>query len=154
MYKVTTYLNDDRMPYLVKEEMAYKANKNDIFDDCDKVYELCKAIHMTERATEMVLLLIMDASCHLIAVQEVTTGSADRSILPVREIAQTMLLCGATRGIVVHNHPSGNTEPSDIDIAVTKKLTDALRQLDLCILDHLVVGREKYTSLKKEGMME
>ena len=154
MYKVTTYLNDDHMPYLVKEEVAYKVNKDDMFDDCDKVYELCKAIHITERATEMVLLLIMDAACHLIAVQEVTTGAADRTIFPVREIAQTMLLCGATHGIVVHNHPSGNTEPSDIDIVITKKLTDALKQLNLCILDHLIVGREEYTSLKKEGMME
>jgi DNA repair protein RadC len=153
MYKVTTYLNDDNMPYLVREEVNYNVNKMTQYTDTDKVYELCKAIHMTERATEMVLLLIFDAGQHLLGISEISTGSIDRSIISTREIAQTMLLSGGVNAIVIHNHPSGDVEPSETDIASTRKLIEGLRLLNLTLLDHMVVGRWNYTSMREKGVM-
>lgn len=55
--------------------------------------------------------------------------------------------------IVVHNHPSGNPEPSSTDIALTKSLREALTLVDIRLLDHLVVGTEGVVSLAERGMM-
>ena len=153
MYKVTTYLNDDNMPYLVREEVSYNVDKKAQYTDTDKVYELCKAIHMTERATEMVLLLIFDSAQHLLGISEISTGAIDRSIISTREIAQTMLLSGGVNAIVIHNHPSGDVEPSETDIASTRKLIEGLRLLNLTLLDHMVVGRWNYASMREKGVM-
>jgi DNA repair protein RadC len=52
--------------------------------------------------------------------------------------------------IIAHNHPSGKTKPSEEDLEITKRLVDAGEILGISVLDHVIVGREKYTSLKEE----
>ena len=55
--------------------------------------------------------------------------------------------------ILAHNHPSGNGEPSDADIKITKKLKEAGQLLDITLLDHLILLPEGYTSLADEGLL-
>jgi DNA repair protein RadC len=57
----------------------------------------------------------------------------------------------ASSMIVCHNHPSGNMVPSESDIALTRKIAEACKLLDMTLLDHLIVGHNKYYSLKDEG---
>ena len=152
MYKVTTYLNEDNMPYVVKEEVKYNVT-TDVIDSPDKVYELTKEMRMTERATEMVLLLILDSGNHLICTTDLSTGSIDRSIISPREIAQTMLLAGGKNCIIAHNHPSGSSIPSDMDIKVTMEIKKALELLRLTLFDHIIVARNEYTSLSEQNYM-
>ncbi|NTV52549.1 MAG: hypothetical protein HGA76_06015 [Candidatus Firestonebacteria bacterium] len=62
------------------------------------------------------------------------------------------LLRNAAAIIVVHNHPSGDPSPSPDDVAVTRTIVEAGRMLDIEVLDHLVIGREKFISLKDRGV--
>jgi DNA repair protein RadC len=151
--KVTTYMNEDSFPYLVAEETPYKVDGRAKHDDATKIWELTKAMHMTDRVAEMVMLFIFDNAFHLIAVNEVSTGANDRSIVPIREIAQTVLLSNGCQCILAHNHPSGDTTPSDMDISITKRLKDALEILGIKLCDHLVVGRYGYTSMVEQKLM-
>lgn len=153
MYKVTTYLNENRFPYLVKEECHYGEDKDAQYNEPERIWELCKAMRMNERATEMVLLLVFNSANHIICISELSTGSMDRSIMSVREVARTVLLAGGISCVLAHNHPSGDTTPSDTDITITHKLIRGLRELDIEILDHIIVGRNEYTSLRKRGII-
>lgn len=151
--KVLTYLDDNNMPYIVKEETAYHVDGRRKNDTPDLVYDLLKCMRLPERATEAVMLLMFDAACHLICVNEVSTGTIDRSLVGPREIAQTMLLCGAKRCVLAHNHPSGDPTPSHADIQITEQVANALKLLQLELLDHLVIGKYGYISLKEMGYM-
>lgn len=153
MYKVTTYLNDDRMPFLVKEEMAYAVDRETQYTQPESIYELCRTMRMTERATEMVLLLIFDTANHLICISELSTGTVSKSFISSREIAQMMLLSGGVSCVIVHNHPSGISKPSNMDIKVTEQIKEALALLELKLLDHIVVGRREWTSMANAGMV-
>ena len=153
MYKVEAYLDEGNMPYLVKEECGYAVNMTDKWNDVPLIYELCKKLRITERATEMVLLLVFDNAGHAIALRELSTGSNRNSIVDTAQIALTMLLCGGSACVLVHNHPSGETEPSTDDIAITKRVSEALKLLNLTIWDHLIVGRHDYKSLAEMGLI-
>jgi DNA repair protein RadC len=61
--------------------------------------------------------------------------------------------CGASALILVHNHPSGNPEPSRADIAITKAIAEAGRPLGITVHDHVIVGREGHVSLRAKGVI-
>lgn len=151
--KVVTYLKEDKFPYLEVEETGYTVDGRKCHNTPEMIYELAKDMRMTERATEMVMLFIFDNANQLICVHELSTGSINRSLISSREIAQTILLAGGINCALVHNHPSGDTTPSDADIMVTKKIKEALELLQLRLLDHLVVGRYGYTSMIEKGLL-
>ena len=73
------------------------------------------------------------------------------SIVCPREIFAIALKAGAYSIIGLHNHPSGNVNPSDADIRLTKKLKNAGEMLDIPVLDHIILGEEKYFSFADEG---
>ncbi|CQR73271.1 hypothetical protein SOV_50530 [Sporomusa ovata DSM 2662] len=88
------------------------------------------------------------AGLHLIAV-----GSLNQAFVGAREIFQQALLNNASSIILFHNHPSGNSEPSDADIQLTKKVEDAGQLLGIKVLDHIIVGEcGEYVSLKAKGL--
>lgn len=70
-----------------------------------------------------------------------------------REIGKLPLQNNAAAVIVAHNHPSGVAEPSQSDIAITKRIKESLALVDIRILDHFIVGRGKVTSLADTGQM-
>ena len=75
------------------------------------------------------------------------------SIIHPRDIFQRAILVNAAAVILVHNHPSGDPTPSPEDIALTKKLVEAGRVMDITVLDHVIVREESYVSLKEQGQM-
>jgi DNA repair protein RadC len=75
-------------------------------------------------------------------------GTANASIVGVREIFREAVREGAVSVIVAHNHPSGDPEPSTEDIEVTGKIFEAGQLLDIELLDHIIIGEKKWVSLK------
>lgn len=145
--------DENEMPYLAEDERTYKADKRVKYDTSEKVYSLCKTNGMTELAEEHVYALYLDTELKLISFCEVTHGSATNSLFGIREILQRALLFGATQIILTHNHPSGNTEPSGQDISATQKLKDACKIIGVILVDHLVVGKTDYTSLRTKKII-
>ena len=80
-------------------------------------------------------------------------GGADMIRLPARQLVQRGLEVDARYVILAHNHPSGDPEPSAADIVVTRRLSDALRLIDMPLADHLIVARGGIVSMRERGLL-
>ena len=83
---------------------------------------------------------------------EVYHGSLNTSLIRTGEIFREAVKANAAGLIVAHNHPSGDPSPSPEDVAVTRTLVEAGKLLDVEVLDHLVIGRQRFVSLKERGL--
>jgi DNA repair protein RadC len=89
----------------------------------------------------------------LILDEHVGDGSIDEAAIHPREVIRRALDLGATALILVHNHPSGNAQPSRADIEITNRIAEAGRLLGVTVHDHVVIGREGNVSLKAKGLI-
>jgi len=83
----------------------------------------------------------------------VAKGSVDECMVAPREVFRPMIVEAATRIVVLHNHPSGDPCPSPQDVALTRRLAEAGWMVGIELLDHLVVGRSSYVSLRDRGLL-
>ncbi len=97
---------------------------------------------------EYFLILLLDTRNQLIGVTTVSMGSLDSSIVHPREVFKEAISASAASVILVHNHPSGDPQPSKEDIELTKRLTKAGEIMGIDVLDHIIVCGENYLSLK------
>lgn len=86
---------------------------------------------------------------HVIGIDEVSIGSLNSSIVHPREVFKKALEKSAASVILVHNHPSGDPEPSREDIQVTNRLVKAGEIMGIEVLDHIIIGANRYKSLKE-----
>ena len=100
---------------------------------------------------EHFLSLLLDARHRVTRVETVSIGCLDASIVHPREVFRSAVALGGAAVIVAHNHPSGCADPSRDDLALTKRLSDCGRLLGIELLDHIIVGRGEYTSLRDYG---
>lgn len=91
---------------------------------------------------EVFAVLFLDNQHQLISYQELFFGTVDSASVYPREVAKAALQANAAAVILAHNHPSGVAEPSLSDRNITAKLVEALKLLDIRVLDHVVVGAE------------
>lgn len=96
--------------------------------------------------------LLLDTRSQLIKMVEISVGSLDASIVHPREVFKEALSASAASVIFVHNHPSGDPEPSENDVELTKRLAQAGDIMGIDVLDHIIVCDRKYLSLKREGL--
>lgn len=104
-------------------------------------------VHLGSEQRECVMLLCLNDNNRVIHHAIVAEGTANRVALYTREIVREALLHNATGMILVHNHPAGDAIPSEDDHWVTKRVQEAVSQLDIRFLDHLIVGQDKTFSL-------
>ena len=97
--------------------------------------------------------LVLDTKNHVLASPDVFVGSVNSTTIRTAEVFREAVRRNAPGIIVVHNHPSGDPEPSPEDIAVTKELAGAAKTLDIELLDHVVIGRDGFVSLKERGVL-
>ncbi|MDW7674101.1 MAG: DNA repair protein RadC [Bacillota bacterium] len=97
--------------------------------------------------------LMLNTKNQVIAMETVSIGSLNSSIVHPREVFKSPLKKSAAALVLVHNHPSGDPSPSPEDIAVTKRLIECGQLLGIEVLDHLIVGGKRFLSLKEKGMM-
>lgn len=99
-------------------------------------------------------ILLLDTKNQIIAFPNISTGSLNASIVHPREVFRCAINYATSSMILVHNHPSGDPTPSIEDIKVTKKLVEGSKIMDIEILDHIIIGDNKFTSLKQEGVIK
>lgn len=99
---------------------------------------------------EHLLVLLLDAKKQVIKEEIVSIGTLDSSLLHPREIFKLAIQYSAHSIILVHNHPSGDSQPSNEDIQVTQQLVEAGRLLGIPVLDHVVIGNGSSTSILSE----
>ncbi|MBN2239815.1 MAG: DNA repair protein RadC, partial [Dehalococcoidales bacterium] len=106
---------------------------------------------LQDKKKEYFLALLLDTRNRLIRTAEISVGSLDSSIVHPREVFKEAVSASAASVIFVHNHPSGDTEPSIDDIKLTKRLAEVGDIMGIEVLDHVIIGGKEYRSLKREG---
>lgn len=101
---------------------------------------------------EVFCCLFLDTKNCILAWKEMFQGTIDSTTVYPREVVKETLRLNATNVILAHNHPSGNTDPSQQDIELTKKLKEILQIINVKVLDHIIVGNE-ITSFADRGIL-
>lgn len=101
---------------------------------------------------EELRVVLLDTKNNVLKVVTVLSGSLNSAVVRVAEVFKEAVRINAAALIVVHNHPSGDPTPSPEDVRVTEMIVDAGRLLDVEVLDHLVLGRHRYTSMKEKRL--
>jgi DNA repair protein RadC len=121
--------------------------KNKTLTSAKEVYEaLRKKIGGLKK--ENFVVVSLDTRNKIIAVDTVFVGTLNSSLVHPREIFETAIRRHAAGIVVAHNHPSGDPEPSDEDIKVTKLLTEAAKVMGIEMPDHLIIGEGKYFTFR------
>lgn len=155
MYDIQQYdlrVNDNGIPYLSKGKRLFSSHKNCACPD--DFYSIMKdAFEADKLAEEYVWALALDSKNAVKAIFEVSHGDMKQTIASTNSVMVRMLLAGAVKMCLIHNHPSGNTEPSNEDIKVTKLMIEAAKICDVQMLDHIIIGRSGFTSLMETGVI-
>ena len=115
--------------------------------------DLVTFVHrLNDSDVERMLVLYLDAQNQLCGLYPVT-GTVNQAVVYPREVLKHTLLSGASAMILVHNHPSGMTRPSDADIRLTKTLQEASKLIDVQVHDHWIVGEKRFFSFREEGLI-
>jgi DNA repair protein RadC len=108
---------------------------------------------LRRRATEVLAVLLLDARLCPLQLVEVASGAVAHVGATPREVFAPALSRGASAILLAHNHPSGQSDPSQEDTNFTGAMAEAGRLLDVPLLDHLVVCRRSYFSYREAGML-
>jgi len=108
---------------------------------------------LQDKKKEHFYALYLDTKNRIIEEKLVSKGILNASVIHPREVFNPAIKASSNAIILVHNHPSGDCEPSKEDKDVTKMLFDAGDILGIKVLDHVVVGKDGFTSLKEEGVL-
>ena len=138
-YKVRTKL-------VIEGHKEYKPLK---LCSSSEVYTAFKKL--VESDKEKFYSLFLDVKNHLIGVDMVSQGSMDSAPVHPREVYKSALLASATSVIFVHGHPSGDPEPSYCDKEITKLLKQTGDILQINVLDHIIIGLDRYYSFADKG---
>ncbi len=98
--------------------------------------------------------ILLNVKNHILSMPVISIGSLTASVVHPREVFKAAIQQTAAAMILVHNHPSGDPTPSKEDIATTKRLVEAGKLMDIPILDHIILGNDKYISLKEKGVIK
>ncbi len=101
---------------------------------------------------EHLRLVLVDTRNRVLATPTVYVGNLNTSIVRVGELFRVAIKENAAAFVVAHNHPSGDPSPSPEDVNVTRQLVQASKLLDIEVLDHIIIGRQRYVSLKERGL--
>ena len=142
-YWVTTRLIRESGPWYVSNginnpDRVYQMMQEDLdLENCDKEY---------------FIVIYLDRKMKVNASSIISIGGLNSSIVHPREVFKPALLTSSASIILVHNHPSGDTAPSQEDIEVTRRLREAGDILGIEVLDHIIIGAGRYLSFRAKGL--
>lgn len=152
----TYRLNEDvtaaQLLHLAKMIARRQLRRGNKLTEPGKVYR-CLQTLLLDYPHEVFGVLMLDTQHRYIAFDELFRGTIDSASVYPREVVKHALQHNAAAVILVHNHPSGDPEPSDADRRITRRLQDALGLVDIRVLDHVVVADEGFTSFVQRGWL-
>ncbi|WP_037352660.1 DNA repair protein RadC [Selenomonas sp. FC4001] len=143
--------------YVIKEVirriMEETPNDNPVIhgpEDVSKFF-MPKLLHETK---EHFMIAVLNTKNRIIAAPTISIGSLSASVVHPREIFKEAIKYPCAGIILVHNHPSGDPNPSKEDIAVTERLVKAGKIMDIPIIDHVIIAQQKYLSMKEKDLIK
>lgn len=132
-----------------REILSRHINRNPVLTSWQAVMDYCALCVRGE--TERFHVLYLDRKNRLISDERLGIGTVNHVPVYPREVVRRALELNASALILVHNHPSGDPEPSEADIAMTKQVHKACDVLGLTLHDHIIVGADREVSLRSRG---
>lgn len=108
---------------------------------------------LSAESREHFVAILLNARHEPIAVETISVGSLNASIVHPREVFRPAILAAAASIIVAHNHPSGDPEPSEEDLSITRRLAEVGELVGIGLLDHVVIARRGITSMRARGVL-
>ena len=133
---------------LARRVNSYVEDVRPIIEKPEDVFKIVGS-EMQDLEQEVLKVLLLDSRNRLIKVEDVFKGSLNESVFSAREIFKLTFDYNAASIILVHNHPSGDVEPSDADIQMTKRIMRLGELLGVNVLDHLIIGSNSFKSVKE-----
>lgn len=149
-YLVTEQINEEDLLTIANQIARQKLAKGVAITDQYLAQQALQTL-LQSREHEVFAMLFLDNQHRILAYEEIFRGSICHTNIYPREIVKCGLSYNCSAIIAVHNHPSGNPEPSLSDKLFTKELKDTLALVDIRLLDHLIVGAEGFVSLAECG---
>lgn len=123
-----------------------------VIDSPEKVFEIFKA-ELSHLSIEKFFVVILNKQNLVTKIEELSKGTLDASLVTPREVFKVAIDNRAASIILVHNHPSGNLEPSKEDINVTQKLYEVGELVEIPVLDHIIIANNAFTSFLDRGIV-
>ena len=106
-----------------------------------------------DKAKEHFKLILLNARNKILGISTISIGSLNASIVHPREVFKDAIMHNAYSVVLAHNHPSGDPEPSEDDLKMTRKLIESGKILGIEVLDHLIIGKNAFYSFKEKGLL-
>lgn len=135
---------------IIKRVQKNKINQVKKITNPDEIYEYFKYF-VKEEKQEIFMVIFLNIKSHIIKYEKLFVGGINYSIVDINLIFKKAMNYGASKIICLHNHPSGDSSPSDQDIYLTKKIIKISDLTGIKLLDHIIIGKNNYTSLKKQN---
>ena len=135
----------------LKNQKLIKDDKNKITDKEFLLSFLRNKIGY--KNVEKFYVIYLSSSNEVLAFEESSSGTLDRSSIYPREIYKRVIMENAKSIIIAHNHPSGNTCPSKCDIDITNEIAKGLKNFGALLLEHIIITRDSYFSFLEEGLI-
>lgn len=116
------------------------------------IYDMMQPL-VADLPIEEFWIVMLSTSSKLIKKIRISVGGIDQTSVDIRVVMRLLIEAGAVQFAAVHNHPSGNTRPSNEDRALTDKLNNAAKLFNIRMIDHMIVGGSKFYSFSDEGLM-
>ncbi len=126
--------------------------QKDIIAEPGSVYDFVR-IKLSHLKDEMFMVILLNPKNHVIDFTVLDEGTVDSAIVYPRKILKQVIEKNASSVILVHNHPSGVCDPSNDDIRLTSAVKDAVRPVDVKVLDHIIAGSTGYFSFREKNLI-
>jgi DNA repair protein RadC len=133
----------------VKDEVSIYFGR-DRYTDPQQIFNAFRWLN--NETKEWFVSAILDGKNKIVCIEIISIGSLNQSIVHPREVFKSALLSNAAALILLHNHPTGDPQPSREDLSITKRLCEAGEILGIKVLDHIIIG-ETYYSFVSNGLM-
>jgi len=106
-----------------------------------------------DKAKEHFKLILLNPRNRIIGISNISIGTLNASLVHPREVFKDAITHSAASVVLAHNHPSGDPDPSEDDLKITKKMVDSGKILGIEVLDHIVIGKNNFCSFKERGLI-
>lgn len=151
-YEVESPVTEDDILLMARQLANLRLRRGRALTSPQEVFSHLQTL-LADYEHEVFALLMLDSKHRVLGFHELFRGTLDGASVYPREVVKIALQYNAAAMILVHNHPSGDPEPSQADRVLTQKLKEALSLVGIRTLDHIVVGREGCMSMAELGVL-
>jgi len=137
---------------LGKREELEPELKNFDIKDPEAVVKAVRA-GIKDKAKEYFKLILLNHRNKIVGISTISIGTLNASLVHPREVFKDAIKHSAASIVLAHNHPSGDPEPSEDDLTITKRLTEAGKIFGVEVIDHIIIGKDRFFSFKEKGII-